>query len=145
MNNPKKRNNYSKIFLNSKFFALLGLTLIVLISFPVARNVSKRYKINKEIDELKKEIQLIEDKNTDLKKFINYLSSEQFAEEQARMNFGLKKPGEEVAVISDLDLLKNENINNNSESIYNIPGLNNEEKVVVDNNARRWFRYFTKK
>ena len=80
----RRRNFFTKIIYNEKFLALIGLGLIILISFPLAKNVSKRYHLNKEIKELNKEITEFEAKNKDLKGLITYLESEQFVEEKAR-------------------------------------------------------------
>ncbi|MFH1583172.1 MAG: septum formation initiator family protein, partial [Candidatus Falkowbacteria bacterium] len=95
----RKNNYFEKIFFNQKFLTLLGLVVIILIGFPFAKNTLKQYRINKEISELKKEIFDLQNKNVDLKNFVSYLESDQFAEEQARLNLGLKKPGEELTVI----------------------------------------------
>jgi cell division protein FtsL len=95
----ENKNFISRILYSPKFFALVGLILIILISFPLARSVSKRYQIDKEISDLDKEIAEVETKNKDLKQLINYLESDQFVEEKARLNLGLKKEGENVVVI----------------------------------------------
>ncbi|MFA4941598.1 MAG: septum formation initiator family protein [Patescibacteria group bacterium] len=100
----ENKNFISKILYSQKFLALVGLVLIVLISFPLARSISKRYQIDKEISDLDKEIAEVETKNKDLKQLINYLESDQFVEEKARLNLGLKKEGESVVVIKE-DLL----------------------------------------
>ena len=145
-NMQARKFSISRIIFNPKFLAFLGLLLIGLISFPVAKNFSQRYKANKEIEGLKAEIELIEGKNTKLKEFIDYLSSEQYAEEQARLSFGLKKQGEEAAVV-EIDDSGAEPLNNNKifDNIYNIPGLNEPEYIEPQNNSTRWYKYFFKK
>lgn len=94
-------NFIAKILYNQKFLALVGLGLIVLISFPLAKNVSKRYRLDQEIKEMNKEISDFESENKDLKQLITYLESDQFVEEKARLNLGLKKEGESMAVVKD--------------------------------------------
>ena len=65
----------------------------------MAKNVIKQYRINKEIKSFKNEISSLGNKNNELKNFVSYLESDQFAEEQARLKLNLKKPGEELTVI----------------------------------------------
>lgn len=95
----RPRGIFTRIIYHPKFLALLGLLIIVLISVPLAKKVSKRYAIDEEVRGLETEISELGEKNKDLKKLMTYLESDQFAEEQARLNFNLKKPGEEVVVI----------------------------------------------
>jgi len=135
MINKNKKNIITRILFNSKTLALLGLIIIVLISIPLAKKVSQRYKIDQEIKELEDEIAELENKNVNLKEFINYLESDQFVEEQARLQFGLKKEGEEVAVI------KSEEEGQAQEQI----GADKSRQVDVMlsvNNPQRWWRYF---
>jgi cell division protein FtsB len=126
----RKKNNLSKKYLNQKLFALLLIILIVLISIPLAKNISKRYEVNIEIRDLEDEISGVEAKNKELGNLIDYLKSDQFLEEQARLNLNLKKEGEKVVIV------KNETLATTSES--NNPG-------VEISNFQRWINYFFKK
>ena len=92
--------------LNRLFFlpvslAILGLALLVLISIPLARNASRQYEINQEVESLQKEISDLESRNTELNDLIGYLNSSGFAEEQARLNLNFRKEGESVVVVKD--------------------------------------------
>lgn len=128
----KRGNFFTKIIYSQKFLALIGLGLIVLISFPLAKNVSKRYHLNKEIKELDKEIIEFESKNKDLKQLITYLESEQFVEEKARLNLGLKKEGEKIVVIQD-------GISTTTAANLLAGSGDNGENLF---NLRRWWNYF---
>jgi len=141
MINRRQSNYFKKIFFNQKFLTLLGLAAIILISLPFAKNTIKQYRINKEISELKKEISELQNKSVDLKKFVSYLESDQFSEEQARLSLGLKKPGEELAVI------KMENGGESSgasasSTVFNIPGYNKKKSPPKQSNPQRWLNYF---
>jgi len=128
----RRGNFFTKIIYNPKFLALVGLGLVVLISFPLAKNVSKRYKLSKEIKEMDKEIAEFESKNKDLKQLVTYLESEQFVEEKARLNLGLKKEGEKVAVIKD-------DIFMTTAASF---GEGNQGSPGTFFNLRRWWNYF---
>lgn len=143
MMNRRKNNYLQRIFFNQKFLTLLGLIVIILISFPFAKNTLKQYRINKEIDGLKKEISDLQNKNVDLKNFVSYLESDQFAEEQARLNLGLKKPGEELTVIKSVD--GNDLAGTSSgATIFNIPGYEKLRPEVKKSNPKKWLDYFLK-
>jgi len=143
MMNRRKNNYFKKIFFNQKFLTLLGLAAIILISFPFAKNTLKQYRINKEISELKKDIFNLQNKNVDLKNFVSYLESDQFAEEQARLNLGLKKPGEELTVIKMAagDTLVS---TSSGATIFNIPGYEKTKPEAKKSNPRKWLNYFFK-
>ncbi|PIR12715.1 hypothetical protein COV49_04510 [Candidatus Falkowbacteria bacterium CG11_big_fil_rev_8_21_14_0_20_39_10] len=122
---------FTRIIYNPKFLAFLGLLIIVLISIPLAKKVSKRYVIDEEIKGLETEIQELGEKNKDLKEFITYLESDQFLEEQARLNLNLKKPGEEVVVIQ-------ENLDQGAEA----ENLALSEGKKNRSNPEKWLAYF---
>lgn len=145
MMEKREKNTLMRLFLNPKLLSFLGLVIIILISIPLAKNINKRRQANKEITELQKEIINIENKNTELKKMLDYLASDQYAESQARLNFGLKKGGEEAVIIN---LNSNQPQNNDEKSVpdstFNIPGFEKvtEEKI---SNPRKWFDYYLNK
>lgn len=144
MKSQRKNNYFEKIFFNQKFLTLLGLAVIILISFPLAKNTIKQYRINKEISGLKKEIAALENKNVDLKNFVAYLESGQFAEEQARLNLGLKKPGEELTVIKPAAGQGRSDAASSAAPIFNIPGLEKAKPAAKQSNPKKWLNYFFK-
>jgi len=127
MKNPNKK--ITKLFYSPKFITLVGFIILILISIPLVKNISKRYAINQEVMDLENEIKDLESKNRDFKSFVSYLESDQFVEEQARLKLGLKKPGEDVVVLKE-DL-------NASSSIAN--ALNENLNI---SNPQRWWSYF---
>lgn len=139
-----KRDGKTNFLFNQKFIAALGLVIIVLISLPLAKNLSRRYKINQEVKDLEREISELENKNSDLKNFVSYLESNQFAEEQARINLGLKKQGEKVVVVTDNSTAAANPTGTASDVIFNIPGLKKEEAPKPVTNPQKWYRYFFK-
>ena len=77
----------------------MGFVILIFIGNSLSRNFDQHYIINEEIEDLEKEIEKTRNKNINLEKMIGYLESDQFTQEQARVNFGLKEEGESVAVI----------------------------------------------
>lgn len=124
----RKNNFIEKVFYNKKFVAFIGFIFILAISFPLAKQISKRYYIDEEIKELENEISSLESQNGNLKDFISYLESDSFIEEQARLNLGLKKEGEKVVVIKEAEIKENL--------------ILTEENEKRTSNPARWWKYF---
>ena len=125
----KKRKN--SLFSHPIFFTIIGFVFLLLISFPLVKNISKKYAVDNEIKELESEISQLESDNKDLQNFIDHLNSEEFVEEQARLNLGMKKRGEEVVILKDeeADLVSK---NNSKEQ---------KDKVELSN-PQKWWCYF---
>ncbi len=99
-----KSNSFlTSLFSNQRFLAIIGLVFLVLIIFPLARTYSQKRAVEKEITDVKKQISEFESTNKDLKDMIDYLNSDQSLEEEARLNLNLKKSGEQVVVINDVE------------------------------------------
>ena len=92
--------------------------------------------VDREIAALKAEIAKAENKNTELKKMIGYLESDSFLDEQARVNFNLKKPGEKVVVVPS---------GNAAANLFEpATATNTETKGQKVSNYQKWIDYFFK-
>lgn len=118
----------NRIIYDQKFLAFCGVVVIILICFPLSKNINQRREVNKEIKNLNDEISGMENKNKDMKELISFLESDQFVEEQARLNLGLKKKGESVVVVKE-----------NKISLEDIAHINSEKNLT---NPQRWIKYF---
>ncbi len=136
-----KRKGNKKFFqsgvMGQIFLSLVGLFVIILMSVPLAKKVSRQYKINKEIKDLKKEIEQIEKKNSSLKDLISYLESDQFIEDAAREKLNYKKEGENVVVLENLPKKTQDSI-----KIYE--GNKERKKKIKEKNYLKWIKYFFK-
>jgi len=140
MTDKNDKNRVIKTILNEKIIAIVGLILLASISLPLAKNMSKRYRINQEIKALEQEINDSGKKNEALQKMISYLESDQFAEEQARLKLGLKKQDEQVAVIGGVK-------SGSQDPISQVMGENRlagPAAVKIDSNLVKWWTYFFK-
>lgn len=139
----KEKKKVFKLVFSQIAVFIFGLVILVLISIPLARNVSQRYKINQEIKDLESEIQGLEKQNSGLKDFVEYLGSEQFVEEQARLNLGLKKQGEEVAVVKNGDGKEAASQNKQTETnnFFDVKIVQETKKI---SNPVKWRNYFFK-
>ena len=137
----KKKSLLKRLLLNQVVLAVSGLIIIVVISIPLARNLSKRYTINKEINDLKSEIIGLQSKNEELARLLDYLDSDEFAEEQARLNLNYQKEGEEMVIVNDqtVDSVGGHLANNSLVGNTDFSGRINSAKI---NNPVPWWLYF---
>jgi cell division protein FtsL len=95
----RKRKSYKDIF----FSTILILFVLIVIGFLIFSSIriNKRKKeLTSRIETLKKEIQILEQKNQELKTKVSQAETEYYLEKIAKETLGLKKPGEEVAAIT---------------------------------------------
>ena len=95
----KKTDSFKNIF----FPVLLALFLLLIVGFLAWTNIKikqRRENFLSRIEEFKKEVQILEEKNEELKAKISQSGSKEYLEEVAREQFNLKAPGEEVVVVS---------------------------------------------
>ncbi|MFA5022622.1 MAG: septum formation initiator family protein [Patescibacteria group bacterium] len=122
---PKnKKNRKSLIFL------LGGVIILIIIAVNLIQTWKKNREINQEIGGLNQQIQDLEKNNLEAKKLIEYLNSDAYIEEKARMDLGLKKEGEKVIIVS------NTSVDTNSDSSTDL------EKQKTISNPKKWWRYF---
>jgi len=129
----RKPNIIIRIIYNPKMLTIFGLIIILLISYPIAKNISKHYEISQEVKELEKEISQLKDKNSNLKSVLDYMGTDQFVQEQARLNLNYN-----VVVIKD----KNETDTANSISDNNVDNQNEISYNKIIGNPLKWWHYF---
>ena len=125
LNNPgKKWRNFLISIL------LLGALLVIGLNFY--RSWTRTEEVNQEISQLQENIETLEQDNQEFRELIEYFNSDAYVEERARIDLGLKKPGEKVAVIPK----------------GNIPDLTSDSEIDNDGrqddqtNPKKWWHYF---
>jgi cell division protein FtsB len=141
----RKTGIMHKIIFSKTSFTLIGIVVIALIGTPLYKNLTKQININREIESLDREIISLEKKNTELKGLISYLNSDEFVEEQARLNLNYRKDGEEVLVLKDRTAdsgSMNQSETPSRTSLYTVKGLDDSQVVNKKSNIEKWFEYF---
>lgn len=116
----------------SHWVILVTLLLFILLSSAFVKEIVRSHQIESEILALETEINDLESKNNKEANFVEYLKTEHYLEEQARLKLGLKKEGEKVVVLHD------------GSSDANVSFVN-ENKNKDYSNPRKWFAYFFEK
>ncbi|KKR49157.1 MAG: hypothetical protein UT86_C0001G0129 [Candidatus Magasanikbacteria bacterium GW2011_GWC2_40_17] len=125
----QKRSLAGKIGKNRLFIVVVSIFLILfLIGF--LRSFWRDYQIRKEIKDMQEERIRLEGQKLKTLDFLNNLQGDNEAEKEARLNFGLAKPGEQVVIIAG-GLQKTTEKNNNE-----------EKREENNSNMILWWRYF---
>lgn len=82
-------------------FFLGGVGILTVITVSYSRDYFRAKLVDEEIIKLENELVLLQEKNVELNKLIEYLDSDAYAEKKARTELGLKKAGEGVVIISE--------------------------------------------
>ena len=130
----RKKQGKSLSWARSRWFLGITLTLFFLLSISLSKELYRSYQINQEINKLQADIIGLESKNQEIADFVEYLKTDRYFEEQARLKFGLKSPGEKVLVLQD-----------DSSAGVAIPGFSaaaGQNQVQEINNPQKWFQYF---
>jgi cell division protein FtsL len=138
---PMRRYSLQQ-FIRSKFFFILGVVLCVFIALNFVKVFSKSYTTRQDIKRLKNEIADLEKNQERLQKFYTLLSSDFFAEKEARLKFGLQKQGERAVVIQENSAAIIQEQSNN----LSFPSVSNNDSSIVNikkqNNPKLWWDYF---
>lgn len=130
----KKERKLSDILYHPKIIALIGFIIISAISVPLWRKIDEKQRLNVELNSLKSEIERLSIDNSDLDQLIEYLKSDYFVEEQARLNLGLKKRGEDVFVIKN----NNQDNTNKAFDFEHVADSSGSDEL----NTNKWLDYF---
>lgn len=117
-----------KPWLKSIWFTILSLSVLVFISIPLSRNLSQEKIMAGEIKSAQEEIDKYEGQNKNLKELLGYLETDESITTRAKMNLGLKEPGEKVVIIQDA-------------TSSAVPARVNEGR---SGNPVKWYNYFFK-
>jgi uncharacterized protein related to proFAR isomerase len=95
--------------------------------------MKRNWEVTSELEKLEKDLAGLQARHLELLDLVDYFKSESFIETEARDKLGLKKEGEQVAVILDLDT---------TSTLESLWGQQDEEEEEVVSNPRKWWRHF---
>ena len=133
-----KRSTFLKKIFNSRLFFLSIFITLILITVSFSKEFIKNYKINQEIESLQREIESLETKNFELSELIKYFATDDFIEERARIDLGLKKPGETMVIIAEPE----DTFSDSEQKQITEKEQTKPEKI---SNPKKWWNYFINK
>ena len=99
---PKYKKEKKGSCQNIFFSVLIGSLIFIIVGFLVVSNIKmnrKRALLNIQINQLKEEVRLLEEKKHNFQAQLNPSKQEEYLEKEAREKLNLKKPGEEVVTV----------------------------------------------
>ncbi|MGC9049127.1 MAG: septum formation initiator family protein [Patescibacteria group bacterium] len=131
MSNTNEKQSTLKKFFSSANLMLALVIISIFLFGNLAQQTIKYFSIKKEIGNLEKEIKKLEEKNLEMTASLEYLNSEFYKEKEARLKFGLQKPGEKVIILvptKDQEQIETEAVSSPKK----------------ESNLMKWWKYFMK-
>ena len=119
-----------KIFFTSRLFMLVAAIIAIMVVFGYGRAYYQDYLVNQEIQHLQEQAKNLQAKKMELLEVLKYVKSDSFAEEKARTELNMIKPGEQVVVVPQEKISDNRQENNSVVGWTNI------------SNYKKWRQYF---
>jgi len=116
-------------FTSSKFFIFLLILVLIGVVAATTKESYRRYQINKKVAEFKKQVELLKEENQTLSNLIDYFSSEQSLEKEARIKLNLLKEGEKLIIIGS-----EKGTDSRNQSLKDI-------KKTEDSNFEKWWEW----
>lgn len=136
--NLRKPSYRKQSWFASKWFLSLVLVIFLLLAVSLAKEFYRSHQINQEIALLQEEINQLEGKNQEFSEFVEFLKTDVYLEEQARIKLGMKAPGEKVIVLKDGPINENGEVESSSGGEE---GLVSKESRFTSNRTK-WWNYF---
>lgn len=131
MTHDVRRNVIVRIF-TSRFFLLGAFVIAAIIAVSFGRAYYRDYEIRQQIKSLQTKVDELERKKLESLDLLGYVKSEAYVEDVARMQLGLKKPGERVIIV---------NGSATSSGTLQPAGIGPDERSAVPS-WKKWWGYF---
>jgi len=105
------------------------VVVVVFLAINFVRAYYQEYKVKQEIAALREDVKHLEQKKLESLKILKYVTSDAFVEEKARTELNLKKPGEQVVVVTGQE--------EQSATVHT--SEQDDQKAYLSNPARWWY------
>ena len=141
----RKKTFQKKRIINSKNDVFNGIILlslgvaIVFVSIQILDIFKRKYEIELEKQNLMKQVERIKQDTVSLEQIKDYISSTEYQEREAKQKLDLKKPGEEVVVVTPGSVTANLS---SEELITVLRDPNSQKRIPAQTNPERWWAFF---
>ena len=125
---------------NRRIFFLASLTLCVMFSIGLAKEIINRHQIDQQIENLEREADRLTEENREIGALLDSWSSSNQLEKEARIKLGLQKPGEKVVIV-----VREEQASSSRQAVeadYRKKGNSIVAVTKTNFNPLNWWKYF---
>jgi cell division protein FtsB len=126
--------NKFKKFLSSRVCIFLLLLAFIWLGLVLVKAFYKKYQLDREISNLKTEIEKLDKKEKELSTLLDYFGSQNYLEKEAKEKLNLRKEGENVVMVPEAAL--------SGQLIQKEAAEKNESETKTENNFIKWWKYF---
>jgi hypothetical protein len=130
----KPKKNIKNVFLT---LALIGI--IIFLGIKILDIYKIKYTRELEKQDLLKQVERIKQDTASLERIKDYISTSAYQEREAKQRLDLKKPGEEVVMITPGSITANLS---NEELISILRDPKSEKRIPAQTNPERWWAFF---
>ncbi len=117
-------------------FALLA-AIVFFVSASTVRETYRGWKVDQEIEGLKSQVAALESQKHSMTSLLDTMKTDAYVEQEARLRFNLKKPGEHVILFEEGDTTARPSWSDSATT--DEPATDPLEGQSI---PRRWLRYF---
>ncbi len=117
-------------------FALLS-AIVFFVGASTVRETYRGWKVDQEIEGLKSQVSQLEDQKHSMTDLLGRMKTDSYVEQEARLRFNLKKPGEHVVLFEEGD--------SNARMAWSegsVTGTDPLAPIAPSSIPRRWMQYF---
>ncbi len=136
-----RSTDFVKRLLRLRVFLIINMVILFFLSLSFGREWARNASIEGQIDDLKEQKEAMESRKLELLSLGQTIQSQFFLEQEGRLKYGLRKPGEELVVVTDAKTEQPAS----AESEDSAAGF---DEAMADNqtsrvsNPQRWWYYF---
>ncbi len=117
-------------------FALLS-AIVFFVGASTVRETYRGWKVDQEIEGLKSHISQLESQKHSMSDLLDRMKTDSYIEQEARLRFNLKKPGEHVVLFEEGDVNPRMAWSESSATSTDVDATMNAHSI-----PRRWVEYF---
>lgn len=139
MANP---TSFIRKLLELRLFLIINLVVLFFLSLSFGREYVRNASIENDIQDLKEEKAQLESRNLELLSLGQTIQTQFFLEKEGRLKYGLRKPGEELVIVSDTSTAEPSSDDANQAPSSTSSTLSTSSTSPETSNPTRWWYFF---
>lgn len=136
--------DFIRRLLRLRVFLIINMVVLFFLSLSFGREWTRNASIEGQIDDLKEQKETMESRKLELLSLGQTIQSQFFLEQEGRLKYGLRKPGEELVVVTNTQTEQPASAEaNDSGDIFADGGsIEGSGDPTPTSNPTRWWNYF---